>query len=241
MKEIGILMQTEMVCATLDDRKTETRRTRGLKEINTDIAAHEKEEEPAEFTWHLECTDIDPDLIARYDRFGEPVLKKGDGFYATFHWTGYGDIWRTIKCPYGKPGDILYVRETWSEPQLHNGFEPDVVFRADGEYGKWGNCGWKPSIHLKKEHSRIWLRVKEIKIERLHEITEQGAKEEGIKQLPNGRWEHYMLSNAFDCPTALISYRTLWFKINGEESWNQNPYVWVVKYEVLSKTGKQII
>jgi hypothetical protein len=104
---------------------------------------------------------------------------------------------------------------------------------------------WKPSLFMPKEACRIFLKCTSVRIERLHDITEQGAINEGIenfflddvttatayrnymttyKDLQKYHWSH--VAN-----DAVESYMTLWQKINGKESWDENPHVWVYKFE----------
>ena len=183
--EHPILMCRDMVRAILAGTKTETRRMAGLKELN-------------------EYPDI-WNIVA-------PV----DGFI-TLENDVYG--WEQPKHPYGVSGDTLWVRETFTLTQFN---EP--VYRADAKDKKgyrWHSIAigdpehevkWKPSLFMRKEQSRITLTVKDVTLERLHEITDEGARAEGV----NDRAE----------------YEKLWKQLNGEESWNLNPWVWVVKFDV---------
>ncbi len=87
----------------------------------------------------------------------------------------------TNRCQY-KPGDTLWVRETWAYKQWSN---KKIYYRADGELGDVNreNGKWKPSIHMPREAARLFLIVKGVHVERLQDITEDGAKAEGIKLL----------------------------------------------------------
>ena len=119
-----------------------------------------------------------------------------------------------FKCPYGENGDRLWVRETFC---LNNGF---IYFKADGIQLLPGNAKWKPSIFMQKIDSRITLEITNIRVERLNDISESDAIAEGID------WEDdYVHMRAKD------AYESLWKKINGEESWKQNPWVWVIEFE----------
>ena len=80
------------------------------------------------------------------------------------------DYAATVKAPYWT-GDILWVRETWAE------IDGEYVYRADDESPEgWHLTAWKPSIHMPREAARIFLRVIDVRVERLMEITEEGAK-----------------------------------------------------------------
>lgn len=133
-------------------------------------------------------------------------------------------------CPYGKTGDFLWVRETFKTVETY--LEPDFfgkyLYRAMGDTPD----KWKPSLFMPKEAARIWLEIVDIKIERLHDIAEGDAVKEGIN-LNNcsGDWKH----------TPVQEFELLWEKINGIESWNENPFVWAISFKVLSKTGKPVL
>jgi hypothetical protein len=153
------------------------------------------------------------------------------------------DHW--LLCPHGKPGDQLWVRETWG---LHAyGDDTDwlkgsctaqdledhvITYRAD-----WGplqdSCHWRPSIHMPRAASRITLEITGVRVERLQSISEADAIAEGIE--PDAQpgdsaplWREYKTGGTTICP--INSYRTLWESINGPGSWDANPWVWVVEF-----------
>jgi len=100
---------------------------------------------------------------------------------------------------------------------------------------------WKPSIRLRKEHSRIWLEVSSVKVERLYSISEGDAKAEGLPIVTvidnEPLYKNYRKGyTTTQFPT--FSFQTLWESINGKNSWVANPYVWVISFKVLSTTGK---
>lgn len=156
----------------------------------------------------------------------------------------YGDdFW--MLCKYGKPGDLLWVRETWGKPYLEEDLATcKYLYKAD-----WNEINqvkqalvgerWKPSIHLPKSASRIWLMIEDIRVERVQEISEEDAILEGIEKVEldsQPKWKRY--DEGFCTMYPTISFKSLWHSINGEESWNSNPWVWVIKFRVLSKTGR---
>lgn len=122
-----------------------------------------------------------------------------------------------LPSPYGLAGDLLWVRETFcpfpnSKPLYKaNGCKPIEPYK------------WKPSIHMPKSATRLWLEIKEIKLERLHDIDELGASNEGVNQ--------YRDYEAHNWLSARFGFQMLWEKINGEDSWKSNPWVWVVKFQ----------
>ncbi len=109
-------------------------------------------------------------------------------------------------CPYGQPGDQLWVRETW----MLDGSTREYVYRADPAAERL-LVHWRPSIHMPRAASRLMLVVTGVRIERLHAISEADASAEGVD--------------------SRESYRTLWDEINGAGAWDANPWVWVVEFK----------
>ena len=116
-------------------------------------------------------------------------------------------------CPYGKPGDRLWVREAWAKTHClgHEMF----VYRAEDNRTDYGGP-WKPSIHMPRLASRILLEIVSVRIERLQDISEADAEAEGTP-IPCGGW--------------VGGYRNLWESINGPGSWDSNSWVWVVEFK----------
>lgn len=227
-KEIPILFSTPMVQALLAGRKTQTRRIVKPAPQGRMYKEHEKE------TW----SDTD-----------------------------WG---HTYKCTYGKPGDIIYVRETWFPAAIngnkvligYNVEDPQQTIeittdKVDSYWKQLDKGRHIPSIHMPKEAARIWLEVTEVRVERLQDISEEDAKAEGIERnctydgnhsicstctnqcRSEGEWLHYMRDlDDFPAYSAKESFQSLWQSINGPDSWNANPWVWVVSFKVLSTTGK---
>jgi hypothetical protein len=139
-------------------------------------------------------------------------------------------------CPYGELGDILWVRETWALPVDADGNDAGYQYKADYSDGseRWK---WKPSIHMQKSACRLFLQITYIAIERLNDISDDDAIAEGIIGWSDasgfGHPDH-------DYPTVdnpVESYKSLWKKINGEESWNENPWVWVIEFKRIKRNG----
>lgn len=147
-----------------------------------------------------------------------------------------------VVCPYGQPGDRLWVREShWWFKDEHDpvtGYFPpkltaeDVKYRADGE--KPGRI-WRPSIHMPRWASRITLEITGVRVERLQDISEADAIAEGGVQVASGWWSHdgttmHTPGDTHFGGTAVDSYRLLWDQINGHGSWDANPWVWCVEF-----------
>lgn len=118
-------------------------------------------------------------------------------------------------CPY-KVGDILYVRETWN--QCYDG---SFVYKADSK----PNSGWRPSIHMPREAARLFLRVADVKVERLQEITEEDATKEGFE------------SSLDPYTPAIWKFIDVWdgIYLYRRQGWTENPWVFVIELEVCEK------
>lgn len=196
-----ILFNIEMVRAILDGRKSCTRR---LVKPQPD----EKHTYPLGFV-----TDS--------------TEKKEVGCFG-FAANEYGGSIQYVKPPYRyAPGDILYVRESYSE--LSFGY----VYKADGEnIDHLGNViKWHPSIHMPKEAARIWLKVTNVRVERLQEITIDGIRNEGLSS---------MAVHAGDMEIALKEWELLWNSTIKKSDldhygWDAKPWVWVIEFEKCEK------
>lgn len=133
-----------------------------------------------------------------------------------------------VKCPYGQPGDRLWVREAWSTHACFDSVAPrnlttrSIAYLADGQI-KTGK--YRPPMFMPRWACRILLEITDVRVERLQEITEQQALTEGVASCaqdldPDG--------NGYS-PGELFSI--LWSSINGTDSWNANPWVWVVEFK----------
>lgn len=132
----------------------------------------------------------------------------------------FADWSETIKAPYWH-GDILYVRETWCKGKI-SGEKERYFYKADGslEYP----CNWSPSIHMPREAARIFLRVTDVRVERLQDIDDNGVVSEGLK-----------IGAPFD---------ELWDSTIKKSDlpiygWDANPWVWVISFRRISKVEAQ--
>lgn len=145
-----------------------------------------------------------------------------NGWYMPTSKTG-GVIWPNGKdrilsmCPYGHPGEHLWVRETWAM------FQDSIPhYKATGQAPKDGK--WRPSIHMPRWASRITLEITGVRVERLQDISEADAIAEGV-----GFLRH--VPDVDETLTAKQLYECLWESINGPGSWESNPWVWVVSFK----------
>ena len=137
-----------------------------------------------------------------------------------------------IKQPIAK-GDIIWVRETFDKWDI--GGASDIIYKADiADKIIINSTKWKPSIFMKKEYCRIWLKVKAVTIEQLNDISDSDSLKEGIINYRNGYFIDYTGTVDF-VKSAKLSYASLWEKINGIGSWDINPFVWVYDFERLNE------
>lgn len=146
------------------------------------------------------------------------------------------------------PGDILYVRETFIQIEAHT-----FWYKADGKSWMLKDLRWKPSIHMPKESARIWLKVTDVRVERLQKIDEDGVWNEGFRFTPPCLTRVSADGHTCDLDgpcTSRIKYcdmtmeelfgRELWDKTIKKSdldrySWDANPYVWVIEFERCEK------
>lgn len=209
-----ILFNQEMTLAVMENCKTQTRRV--IRFPSGRLGGPE----PASDQIHL-------------DHFlGEHAFFKIEPFYQV-----------RIKCPY-KAGDILYVRETWSTrissecyaQPCHSGicphesceladepcFPDEYIYKATDSLPTYGGK-WHPSIHMPKEAARIFLRVTDVRVERLCDITEQDAKAEGAEPAMGGDLYKFHFSNIWDSTIKPADLERC--------GWAANPWVWVYGFE----------
>lgn len=199
MKEIPILFSTPMVQAILEGIKTMTRR----------VIKYKKKIENPEIGWTAFGGDREFSVRGVHEngQFGESLFK----------------------MPYQKE-DILWVRETYcptlSNDMLHKDTKLPFFYKADISKGNelmvaqtMRDYGykWKPSIFMPKSACRIFLKITDVRVERLQDISNSDIRNEGACQ--------------FGSTTYRLDFETLWESINGKESWKLNPWVWVIEFE----------
>jgi hypothetical protein len=135
-------------------------------------------------------------------------------------------------CKYGKPGDLLWVREAWTQYPIELNPEPcDAWYKATSN-GPPPPFKWRPSIHMPRWASRITLEVKGVRVERLQDITQKDAIAEGLTKeiAPNGHVTWHV-PDLLGAQTPCRAFRLLWENINGPGAWESNPWVWVIEFE----------
>ncbi|MEQ4313776.1 hypothetical protein ABNM01_11470 [Pseudomonas syringae] len=212
VKERPILFSAPMVRAILSSQKTVTRRALKVQP-------------------HIDASGNFCVGGANYgqDIYGKPVTK---------HFV-------SSNCPHGKPGERLWVRETWycDHFDLRRGpyLKPDdldvsearddgmLVYAADGLAPYEAEQPvWKPSIHMPRWASRILLEITAVRVERLQEISRSDIRAEGLECPPELASDDVSPNYRDWYPAA---WRELWESINGADSWNSNPWVWVVEFK----------
>lgn len=269
-KERPILFSSDMIPALIQEYhhpgqyKNQTRRTRGLDRFN-DFPKYLEEK-----GWEIQG------FVEEEPGFWLAISNDEDGEFPKEFDPG-------IKCPYGKKGDRLWVRESWkvgawqtNTPSLavdyladgyvrkewipvdkgvhtklvnqsiidaeRSGLIPLVGFRYQWETGK-APTRMRPSMFMPRWASRILLEITEVKIERLQEITWRSAQLEGIECVlyepftSTCLWKDYT-GKSMGFAFERESYFSLWEKINGADSVALNPWVWVIKFRVLTINGK---
>lgn len=244
MKERPILFSGPMVRAILEGRKTVTRRVMKPQPEPCDA------DDPRGGHWwpsreHQTMLHVQEELQ---------------------QWTGLAGH----ACPYGEPGDRLWVRESCAQvfevdipagrpvgpvgtagSPSHPDWKSRYVYKADGDMPnvQWHHVGdcqpvrWTPSIHMPRLASRILLEITAVRVERLHDGEGETAYEsryiaEGINRIHHGDGEYYY--HAFQNEPGpgnwcdpFDAWRELWVSVNGAESWDANPWVWVVEFKRL--------
>jgi len=209
MTERPILFSGPMVRALLDGTKTQTRR------IVKDLPP-----------WQI--TEIVPSTSGCGRWLPNGPAPSGRGM-ASGHWR---------PCPYGQPGDRLWVRETWARAHVTQAGQEWFVYREGDNRTDYGGP-WKPSIHMPRAASRILLEITGVRVERLQDISDQDAIAEGIRRVGPG-WERWHpdpddIEHTGSTQKPRLSYQGLWESINGAGSWDANPWVWVVEFRRIER------
>ncbi len=195
-RERPILFNDQMVRAILEGRKTVTRRAvKGLQ-----IPTEDK---------------TTPHEGLRWSALGQRHLRYGFNVFGSTEEECAHELARCGVCPFGKPGDRLWVRETFADIGCR------LTFRADLEDG--AHCSvtrWTPSLHMPRWVSRILLEITAVRVERLQQITIGEICKEGLAR---SMYEFIPVTTAFD------AFAELWNSTGGD--WDDNPWVWVIEFK----------
>ncbi|KWR82512.1 hypothetical protein [Pseudomonas sp. PI1] len=207
MKERPILFSGPMVRAILEGRKTVTRRP--VKGSQIPKERHD-EPDPA-FRWSA---------VGQHDpRWGFLVTGATEAECAQ-------ELARAGRCPHGRPGDRLWVRETYADIGCRLTYRTDVDDGAHCQVKKW-----TPAIHMFRKDSRILLEITAVRVERLQDISEEQALAEGVRGEPCDHARRACTDIGCWGDTAKGAFGFLWEHLNGAGSWNANPWVWVVEFK----------
>ena len=219
-----ILFSTPMVQAIQTGTKTQTRRTKGLDSIN---------EKPNNYRYDGISDDEHDSYIGCH--FFEYLDKEGNP----------KETYTPEECPYAI-GDVLWVRETFHS--IHDS-DTDIFLRygykADNDYK---GAKWKPSIFMPREACRIFLKVTNIRAERLMEMSKEDAVCEGVKIASSsdkkvffdGRICYELKGNTVT-DNPIQAFQNIWENINGKDSWSKNPWVWVIEFEKVERPNDFIV
>lgn len=158
-------------------------------------------------------------------------------------------------CPYGKPGDLLWVREAFRGhgDDEQDGLPPSAWRNRDcisyEAHGEPGGGAWvtkcKPGIHMPRWASRLTLRITDVRVERLQDISEVDAVAEGITPFEVAFASDKRRHKATDKHPAAVrfadAYCDLWESINGPESWDANPWVWAITFGVIRQNVDAVL
>lgn len=216
--------KTYLIQRIIAGEKTVTRRTKGLEFMN-DIP----------FTHGL-------------DRM--PYKKDGRWFYDLQTDVDDSQTFE-LRCPYGQPGDLLWIRETFC--QLNRDVPHEYFYLADAlqqEDYYPPDWKWSPSIFMPRKAARILLEIEDVRPERLMDgLTNDEAVLEGVERQGDG-WRCYKTIktgrhkgeehpfNAVPMREAVFSFEELWDEINGEHNFSTNPWVWRIQFKVVAHVSK---
>lgn len=201
IKERPILMTDGSPSAILEDRKTQTRRLWGLKQVN--------------------ISPDDWELLGINSSGLWEFRNKRNALIVSY------------KCPYGKVGERLWVKEAWATQKSVDRFSPSYIgnagtvplwYKADADNHSLLERGkWRSSMFIPRWASRILLEITGVRVERVQEITEGDARAEGVTRPPN-----YSLSEKY----IVQWFKVLWDSINDKRSygWNMNPWVGAITF-----------
>jgi len=231
VKERPILFSGSMVNAIREGRKTQTRRV--VRPQPEPMSPFAPAALPGDWTWH----------------------RGGCSYTVSNSPHGPADI--ADDCPYGVPGDRLWVREKWRphwteelgacicyvdgslrKPRGLTEYQGHRFMDMIGDYDENNPSPWRPSIHMPRWACRLVLEVVSVRVERVQEITSDDAGAEGVGSAiwESCRWKHPIgvWPDGEGRSVERSNFASLWQEINGNGSWAVNPWVWVIEFKKVS-------
>lgn len=216
VREKPILFSAAMVNAILANRKSMTRRI---------VKLHDLENVP-----HVEYADDGMPIWCQSAEAAKRLRKADPGYFS-----------EGFKCPYGFPGDRLYVRETWFPATGEPG--PLLChYRADSDPAEFRGL-WKPSIHMPRWASRITLELLEVRVERVQDISAKDILAEGVVLRSHNCEAFARIGANPKCPVSAFDnaaypdlrslWAAAWEKVNGKGAWGRNDFCWVLGFRRL--------
>ena len=213
--ERPILFSTQMVRAILDGKKTQTRRPLKIQQPTQEhslLRILSKKDES--YCWGIR-SKTDESLV--HPSSISPIFTPPSGRF----W-----VRETYRPIFGQTGELI-----------------SVDYKADPPE-KWERLGdvvgtpvkWRPSIHMPRQASRITLEITNVRVERLQDITEEDALAEGIDGLNDNSHDdviNFSHRTHMVIDSGITWFGALWEKLYGLDSWNANPWVWVIDFEVV--------
>ncbi len=210
MRERGIIFSTPMVRAILDGRKSMTRRL--ILKAQDQVGDWAGAVLPArESGWIAWWPGTEPGLA----KLTKQEYKHG------------------FPRPYGVPGDLLYVKETWFCPEYEERREQGTpYYRADGDTACWDGP-WKSSRFMPRWAARLWLKITDVRVQRLQEITPNDCLLEGVGEIVGDELRVHVVPDY----AARDNYHALWDSLNARRGypWSSNPWVFAISFERVAK------
>jgi hypothetical protein len=205
MEEHPILFTREMVRAIIRGNKTQTRRVIKLPSSNYNFLG-----------W---CTSTTGDK----KQIGRAIFENMDTKESVY-----------LKCPYGQFGDHLWVRETWAVYPGLQTQQPTLFYKENGDdcaYMDMRNLKWKPSIFMPRWAARLHLEIKKVSVGLLKDISINDCLAEGmtpLRQMYIFGMNSEMIKRSYQ-----LSYSMIWDSLYKNNSWDSNPYIWVIEFKRL--------
>lgn len=215
-----IIFSAPMVRAIISGRKNQTRRV--------------VKPQPPEYCSPIEVGRYPPTVV---DRHGEE--QPGAEIFGAYDLDGEWGC----RCPYGQPGELLWVRETFIAGLGVGGYAPgvdpdkdqfgktiDVIYRADDGENERTAAGWQPSIHMPRWASRLTLEITDVRVERVQDISQQDCFSEGLK---NRDFNAHCERTGDPGTSCQDTFAELWDSINAKRGygWDVNPWVWALTFK----------